>query len=186
MPSQPFPCFVPYLYFFIPSHPHPLSHPSLLPLHLSHLTPPTSSLPPHPSHVTPPTSPSHLPPPMSPLPPHPPTSPLPPHPPTSPLQCMMGTVPLGTGNDLSRVLGWGRACDDDQKLPTILHEMELSGVRMLDRWSVQCSPLIDENQASLSQCAPLPWALHQGPLEPVHTYECKDSDHSRMESMCFK
>lgn len=80
----------------------------------------------------------------------------------------MGTVPLGTGNDLSRVLGWGRACDDDQKLPAILHEMELSGVRMLDRWSVRCSSLIDENQASLTTppilSPPFPRAMRHRPL----------------------
>ena len=58
---------------------------------------------------------------------------------------MMGTVPLGTGNDLSRVLGWGAACDDDQKLPSILYDMENSGVRLLDRWSIQHTSVIDED-----------------------------------------
>ena len=49
-------------------------------------------------------------------------------------------VPLGTGNDLSRVLGWGAACNDDAKLEGILEDVPKCTIRQLDRWSVaQCS-----------------------------------------------
>ncbi|XP_063093143.1 diacylglycerol kinase delta isoform X2 [Cavia porcellus] len=51
-------------------------------------------------------------------------------------QCQLGVLPLGTGNDLARVLGWGAACDDDTQLPQILAKLERASTKMLDRWSV--------------------------------------------------
>ena len=53
---------------------------------------------------------------------------------------MVGVVPLGTGNDLARVLGWGSQCNDGEKIPSILSDMEHSTFKLLDRWSVQFSP----------------------------------------------
>ncbi|XP_047501836.1 diacylglycerol kinase eta-like, partial [Penaeus chinensis] len=51
-------------------------------------------------------------------------------------QCQIGVLPLGTGNDLARVLGWGSACDDDTHLPHILEKYERATTKMLDRWSI--------------------------------------------------
>ncbi|XP_043926516.1 diacylglycerol kinase delta [Protopterus annectens] len=51
-------------------------------------------------------------------------------------QCQIGVLPLGTGNDLARVLGWGSACDDDTQLPQILEKLERASTKMLDRWSI--------------------------------------------------
>ncbi|XP_025161810.1 diacylglycerol kinase eta isoform X6 [Harpegnathos saltator] len=51
-------------------------------------------------------------------------------------QCQVGVLPLGTGNDLARVLGWGASCDDDTHLPQLLEKYEKAGTKMLDRWSV--------------------------------------------------
>lgn len=48
-------------------------------------------------------------------------------------QCQIGVLPLGTGNDLARVLGWGSACDDDTHLPHILEKYERATTKMLDR-----------------------------------------------------
>ncbi|KFQ85620.1 Diacylglycerol kinase delta, partial [Phoenicopterus ruber ruber] len=52
------------------------------------------------------------------------------------LQCQLGVLPLGTGNDLARVLGWGSLCDDDTQLLQILEKLERATTKMLDRWSV--------------------------------------------------
>ncbi|KAJ8407158.1 hypothetical protein AAFF_G00288340 [Aldrovandia affinis] len=51
-------------------------------------------------------------------------------------QCQLGVLPLGTGNDLARVLGWGGLCDDDAQLLEILEKLERATTKMLDRWSV--------------------------------------------------
>lgn len=51
-------------------------------------------------------------------------------------QCQVGVLPLGTGNDLARVLGWGSVCDDDTQLPQLLEKYEKSTIRVLDRWSI--------------------------------------------------
>lgn len=45
-------------------------------------------------------------------------------------------MPLGTGNDLARVLGWGSSCDDDTHLPQLLEKYEKASTKILDRWSI--------------------------------------------------
>ncbi|XP_031629106.1 diacylglycerol kinase eta isoform X3 [Contarinia nasturtii] len=51
-------------------------------------------------------------------------------------KCQLAVLPLGTGNDLARVLGWGSSCDDDAHLPQILERYEKASTKMLDRWSI--------------------------------------------------
>ena len=62
---------------------------------------------------------------------------------------MIGVVPLGTGNDMARVLGWGAQCHDEEKIPTILSEMEQSSFKLMDRWSIQYSTEADLDISSM-------------------------------------
>jgi diacylglycerol kinase family enzyme len=47
---------------------------------------------------------------------------------------VLGLVPLGTGNDLARALGWSAAGGD---LPALLAALHVAGRRQLDRWRVE-------------------------------------------------
>ncbi|VDM73212.1 unnamed protein product [Strongylus vulgaris] len=49
-------------------------------------------------------------------------------------KCQLGILPLGTGNDLARVLGWGHAFYDDTQLPQLVRTFERAHTRMLDRF----------------------------------------------------
>uniref|UniRef100_U3KGJ9 Diacylglycerol kinase n=1 Tax=Ficedula albicollis TaxID=59894 RepID=U3KGJ9_FICAL len=64
--------------------------------------------------------------------------------------CNLLMLPLGTGNDLARVLGWGSACDDDTQLPQILEKLERASTKMLDRWSIMVYETKLPRQASTS------------------------------------
>ena len=48
-------------------------------------------------------------------------------------QCQVGILPLGTGNDLAQILGWGASFDDDAQLATMLEKLEHAQIKMLDR-----------------------------------------------------
>jgi diacylglycerol kinase family enzyme len=51
----------------------------------------------------------------------------------------LGMLPIGTGNDLARVTGWGGGYDGELVTPW-LQAIMAADVRMLDRWSVSLAP----------------------------------------------
>ncbi|XP_065056573.1 diacylglycerol kinase eta-like isoform X2 [Rhopilema esculentum] len=51
-------------------------------------------------------------------------------------KCQIAVLPLGTGNDLARVLGWGSTCYDVGVVPLVLKQLERARPEMLDRWSI--------------------------------------------------
>ncbi|XP_048191355.1 diacylglycerol kinase kappa [Perognathus longimembris pacificus] len=51
-------------------------------------------------------------------------------------RCQLAVIPLGTGNDLARVLGWGAFWSKNKSPLDILNRVEQATVRTLDRWSV--------------------------------------------------
>ena len=48
----------------------------------------------------------------------------------------VATMPLGTGNDLARALGWGGGRHALRDLVGLLEEVETAQVSLLDRWQV--------------------------------------------------
>ncbi|THD28390.1 Diacylglycerol kinase [Fasciola hepatica] len=54
----------------------------------------------------------------------------------------VAVLPLGTGNDLARTLRWG-AGYADEPISKLLRSIEQGSVVALDRWQVDCTPLMD-------------------------------------------
>ncbi|XP_052759413.1 diacylglycerol kinase epsilon [Galleria mellonella] len=49
-------------------------------------------------------------------------------------------LPMGTGNDLSRVLGWGPTCDSHLNANSIITSIKQAEEQILDRWKVTIKP----------------------------------------------
>ena len=70
----------------------------------------------------------------------------------------IGIIPLGTGNDLSRALGWGGKYIN-KPLKTVLDEMEHATVQNMDRWSIEAKIDTSIKQVKL--------AVDRGSNEPI-------------------
>ncbi|XP_013877452.1 diacylglycerol kinase delta, partial [Austrofundulus limnaeus] len=86
-------------------------------------------------------------------------------------QCQLGVLPLGTGNDLARVLGWGGLCDDDAQLLQILEKLERATTKMLDRWSIMTYEVPTSNKITAIMKED---DSHDSPLQ-VHITQYADS-----------
>ncbi|XP_061769497.1 diacylglycerol kinase delta isoform X2 [Nerophis ophidion] len=92
-------------------------------------------------------------------------------------QCQLGVLPLGTGNDLARVLGWGGLCDDDAQLLQILEKLERATTKMLDRWSVMTYevPATAKHMSLVREDIPLDSPLQHVFYPQVHITQYADS-----------
>ncbi|CAJ1339472.1 unnamed protein product, partial [Effrenium voratum] len=52
----------------------------------------------------------------------------------------VGIIPLGTGNDLARSLGWGPVLSDNFQLPCYVHRALRSETVLLDQWQLTLRP----------------------------------------------
>uniref|UniRef100_A0A665UPC3 Diacylglycerol kinase n=1 Tax=Echeneis naucrates TaxID=173247 RepID=A0A665UPC3_ECHNA len=93
-------------------------------------------------------------------------------------QCQLGVLPLGTGNDLARVLGWGGLCDDDAQLLQILEKLERATTKMLDRWSVMTYevPTINKHTPTVKEDNGLDSPLQYADSVASHLAKILDSD----------
>jgi diacylglycerol kinase (ATP) len=62
----------------------------------------------------------------------------------------IGVIPLGTGNDLARSLGWGTGASNDSTLPGLVEQLRSASVRALDCWQVRGPQL---NHLCLNYCS---------------------------------
>lgn len=96
-------------------------------------------------------------------------------------QCQIAVLPLGTGNDLARVLGWGPSCDDDAHLPQLLERYEKASTKMLDRWSVMVYERDVTQAAKLSLANPTdPYLLTVEDKVNFHLHALLQADDHRV------
>lgn len=60
----------------------------------------------------------------------------------------VGVIPLGTGNDMARFLGWGVGYRGEALAP-VIQSLSACETRLLDRWEIDVQPTAHTGIASL-------------------------------------
>ncbi|KAJ2946041.1 hypothetical protein O0L34_g4960 [Tuta absoluta] len=56
------------------------------------------------------------------------------------VKAAVGILPMGTGNDMSRVLGWGAGCESLLDAQAIIEDITRAAEQPIDRWKITISP----------------------------------------------
>ncbi len=67
----------------------------------------------------------------------------------------VGVIPLGTGNDMARFLGWGVGYHGESLAP-VIQALAHSESRLLDRWQIDVKPTAHTGTANLKVC----WSIN--------------------------
>ncbi|KAJ8681555.1 hypothetical protein QAD02_017347 [Eretmocerus hayati] len=105
-------------------------------------------------------------------------------------------LPLGTGNDLSRVMGWGKEFDPDSDVSHTLQAIQIAKTVTLDRWSVvidnrkglgsfraQKKSLHMYNYLSVGVDAQVTWNFHR--TRESRFYICSNRIFNKLLYLCF-
>ena len=63
----------------------------------------------------------------------------------------VGVIPLGTGNDMARFLGWGVGYHGEPLGP-VIQALATAESRLLDRWQMEVKPTAHTGTANLKVC----------------------------------
>eukprot|EP00123_Amoebidium_parasiticum_P011397 comp20688_c0_seq1/m.26928 comp20688_c0_seq1/g.26928 ORF comp20688_c0_seq1/g.26928 comp20688_c0_seq1/m.26928 type:complete len:746 (-) comp20688_c0_seq1:686-2923(-) len=85
-------------------------------------------------------------------------------------QPAVGVLPLGTGNDLARVLRWGGGYTNNQSLSQILSQLQEADQLMLDRWSLHSVPTPLTPAPGAGKDESLAIATDTLPLDVINNY----------------
>ena len=105
----------------------------------------------------------------------------------------VAVLPIGTGNDLARTLGWGGGYTDEL-VEKILHQVDDSAVVHMDRWNLVSTPLPlspeDKDEPNLAEKPPLCvinnyFSMGADALVSLEFHESREANPERFNSRFF-